>query len=85
MSPGSIAVMAPFVSGALRFSLQTALETYGIQLTTHRPSRPLEAEPAARTLFTLAKLAHPHWGLLPPAPDVSQALAIAMPVSTPCA
>jgi hypothetical protein len=77
--PGSIAVMAPFVSDALRFSLQTALETYGIQLTTHRPSRPLEAEPAARTLFTLAKLAHPHWGLLPPAPDVSQALAVAMP------
>ncbi len=79
VAPGSIAVMAPFVSDALRFSLQTALETYGIQLTTHRPSRPLEAEPAARTLFTLAKLAHPHWGLLPPAPDVSQALAIAMP------
>ncbi|MFN8467625.1 MAG: AAA family ATPase [Caldilineaceae bacterium] len=79
IAPGSIAVMAPFVSDALRFSLQTALEEYGIQLTTHRPSRPLEAEPAARTLFTLAKLAHPHWGLLPPAPDVSQALAIAMP------
>jgi hypothetical protein len=79
IAPGSIAVMAPFVSDALRFSLQTALEEYGIELTTHRPSRPLEAEPAARTLFTLAKLAHPHWGLLPPAPDVSQALAIAMP------
>ncbi len=79
VAPGSIAVMAPFVSDALRFSLQTALEAYGIELTTHRPSRPLEAEPAARTLFALAKLAHPHWGLLPPAPDVSQALAIAMP------
>ncbi len=77
--PGNITVMAPFVSDALRFSLQTALEEYNIQLTTHRPSRPLEAEPSARTLFTLAKLAHPHWGLLPPAPDVSQALAVAMP------
>jgi hypothetical protein len=79
IAPGNIAVMAPFVSDALRFSLQTALEAYNIQLTTHRPSRPLEDEPAARTLFTLAKLAHPHWGLLPPPPDVSQALAKAMP------
>ncbi len=79
VAPGSIAVMAPFVSDALRFSLQTALEQYGIQLATHRPSRPIEAEPAARTLFTLAKLAHPHWGLLPPPADVSQALAVAMP------
>jgi hypothetical protein len=78
IAPGSIAVMAPFVSDALRFSLQTALEQYGIQLTTHRPSRPLENEPAARTLFTLAKLAHPHWGLLPPPADVSQALAKAI-------
>jgi hypothetical protein len=77
--PGEIAVMAPFVSDALRFSLQTALAEYNIQLATHRPSRPIEAEPAARTLFTLAKLAHPHWGLLPPPADVSQALSVAMP------
>lgn len=79
VNPGEIAVMSPFVSDALRFSLQTALAEYQIQLATHRPSRPLEAEPAARTLFTLAKLAHPHWGLLPPAADVSQALTVAMP------
>jgi hypothetical protein len=79
VKPGEIAIMAPFVSDALRFSLQTALEEYGIQLATHRPSRPIEAEPAARTLFVLAKLAHPHWGLLPPPADVSQALAVAMP------
>jgi hypothetical protein len=79
VKPGEIAVMAPFVSDALRFSLQTALEGYHLNLATHRPSRPIEAEPAARTLFTLAKLAHPHWGLLPPPADVSQALSVAMP------
>lgn len=79
VKPGDIAVMAPFVSDALRFSLQTALEAYQINLATHRPSRPIEAEPAARTLFALAKLAHPHWGLLPPPADVSQALSMAMP------
>lgn len=83
VKPGEIAVMAPFVSDALRFSLQTALEQYQIRLATHRPSRPIEAEPAARTLFTLAKLAHPQWHLLPPAPDVSHALAIAIPQLDP--
>ena len=65
--PGEIVILAPFVSDALRFSLQTTLERYGIALATHRPSRPLEAEPAARTLLTLARLAHPLWGM-PPAP-----------------
>src|SRR5690606_37032955 len=36
--PGEIAVLAPFVSDALRFSLQTGLNEAGIELTTHRPS-----------------------------------------------
>lgn len=74
-----IAVMSPFVSDALRFSLQTALEARGIALATHRPSRALEAEPATRTMLTLAKLAHPHWGILPAGADVAQMLAHSIP------
>ncbi len=74
--PGEIVVLAPFVSDALRFTLESALAEHGIALATHRPSRGLAAEPAARTLLTLAKLAHPHWGL-PPAPtDVTQMLTV---------
>ena len=42
---GEIAVLAPFVSDALRFSLQTALQENGIAMTTHRPSRALQVEP----------------------------------------
>ncbi len=76
--PGEIAILAPFVSDALRFSLQRALERYGIALATHRPSRPLEAEPAARTLLTLARLAHPFWGMAPAPADVSLALTVAV-------
>jgi len=78
IAPGEIAILAPFVSDALRFSLQTALHRYGIALTTHRPSRPLEAEPAARTLLTLARLAHPLWGMAPAAADVTLALTVAI-------
>ena len=78
VAPGEIAILAPFVSDALRFSLQTTLERYGIALATHRPSRPLEAEPAARTLLTLARLAHPLWGMAPAPADVTLALTVAI-------
>lgn len=78
VAPGEIAVLAPFVSDALRFSLQSALERYHIALATHRPSRALQDEPAARTLLTLARLAHPFWGMAPAAPDVTLALTVAI-------
>jgi hypothetical protein len=74
--PGEIAVLAPFVSDALRFSLQSRFAEVGIASTTHRPSRALDAEPAARTLLTLAKLAHPHWGMRPALADVTLALTL---------
>jgi hypothetical protein len=61
--PGEIAVLSPFISDSLRFSLQSHLETYGIALTTHRPGRELRIEPAVRCLVTLAKLAYPQWNL----------------------
>lgn len=78
VAPGEIAVLAPFVSDALRFSLQSALERYRIALTTHRPSRALQDEPATRTLLTLARLAHPFWGMAPAATDVTLALTVAI-------
>lgn len=59
--PGEIAVLAPFISDALRFSLAHRLENLNIQTRTHRPSRSLREEPITHCLFTLAKLAHPQW------------------------
>jgi len=70
---GEIAVLAPFLSDSLRFSLIERLESYDIKVRTHRPSRALREEAAARCLLTLAKLAHPDWQRLPPAADVAQA------------
>ena len=75
---GQIAIVAPFLSDALRFSLQTGLSDLGIPSTTHRPSRPLQDEPASRCLLTLAALAHPDWGIRPPQPDVVQALLLSI-------
>ncbi|MCB0109598.1 MAG: hypothetical protein KDE53_26935 [Caldilineaceae bacterium] len=76
VSPGEIAILAPFVSDAMRFSLQSRFAEVGIATTTHRPSRALDDEPAARTLLTLAKLAHPHWGMRPAATDVTLTLTL---------
>lgn len=74
LPPGEIAVLAPFLSDALRFSLRERLAGYGIPATSHRPSRALRDEPAAQCLLTLARLAHPGWGLRPAKADLAYAL-----------
>ena len=76
--PNEIVILAPFLSDALRFGLVDGLERRGIPLRTHRPSRALRDEPAARTLLTLARLAHPQWGLPPTDFDVVLALMAAV-------
>lgn len=72
--PGEIAVLAPFLSDALRFSLTNRLERLGIPTRSHRPSRALREEPATHCLLTLAALAHPEWGIVPTRFDVAHAL-----------
>jgi hypothetical protein len=59
--PENIAVLSPFLSDTLRFSLNYACEQRGIPVRSHRPSRALRDEPATRSLLTLMRLAHPHW------------------------
>ena len=76
--PSQVVVLAPVMSDALRFSLLRALEARGIPAKSHRPSRPLEAEPATHSLITLAQLAHPHWGIRPATADVTLALTLAV-------
>ncbi len=63
--PGDIAILAPFMSDALRFSISTSLEKLNIPSRSHRPSRSLQGEPATNCLLTIARLAHPHWALYP--------------------
>jgi hypothetical protein len=77
-TPSQIALLAPFLSDALRFSLTEQLKRYNIPVRSHRPSRELRDEPATRCLLTLARLAHPHWQRPPPAADVAHALLQAL-------
>jgi hypothetical protein len=74
VSPGEIVVLAPFLPDALRFALQTRLTEHDVPHRSHRPSRALREEPAARTLLTLAKIAHPQWQMFPSKFDVAYAL-----------
>ncbi len=74
LPPREIVVLAPYLSDALRFSLMNRLQAAGVPVQSHRPSRALVEEPAARSLLTLAAIAHPDWGLVPPVFDVAYAL-----------
>jgi len=74
VKPGEIAVLAPFMSDALRFSLSERLGRVGIPSRSHRPSRALREEPAVQCLLTLAALAHPEWGIRPAKFDLAYAL-----------
>lgn len=76
--PGEIVVISPYLSDALRFSLMNRLETLGIPVRSHRPSRALREEPASLCLLTLAQIAHPEWGMRPTAYDVAYALITAI-------
>ncbi len=72
--PKEIVILSAFLPDALRFSLQTRLNEQGIANRSYRPSRALREEPAARTLLTFAKLAHPQWNSTPDKFDVAFAL-----------
>ncbi len=76
--PGEIAILAPYVSDSLRFTLSEKLSQFNIPVRTHRPSRQLREEPAIRCLLTLAKLAHPDWCRPPHVTDVAHALALSI-------
>jgi len=72
--PGQIAVLSPFLSDSLRFSLMNRLEELNIPSRSHRPSRSLRDEPAARCLLTWAKIAHPDWQIKPDPEEFRSAL-----------
>ncbi|MCY4020552.1 MAG: hypothetical protein OXG39_14170 [Chloroflexi bacterium] len=78
VSPQKIVVMAPFMSDVLRFALVEGLTARDIRARSHRPSRALRDEPAARALLTFARLAHPGWQMTPAEFDVAFAVMTAI-------
>ncbi len=78
VAPGEIAILTPYLSDSLRFSLINRLEALGVAVHSHRPSRSLRDEPAALCLMTLARLAHPAWKLPVSRQDLRYALMSAI-------
>jgi hypothetical protein len=72
--PKEIAVLSPFLSDSLRFSIINRLDIMHIPVRSHRPSRSLRDEPATLCLLTLASIAHPEWGFNPAKSDVAHTL-----------
>ena len=71
-------MLAPFLTGALRFSLTQELQARDVPVRSHRPSRTLREEPATQCLLTIAALCHPGWGIVPAKSDVAHALMLAI-------
>lgn len=78
-----IVVMAPYLGDSLRFALASRLEEAGVATVSHRPSRAVRDEPAARAVLTLMALAHPEWNMPPPVPDVADLLQQVIPELDP--
>jgi hypothetical protein len=77
-STDEIVVLAPYMTDALRFSLSDHLLQRGVSVRSHRPSRALREESAARCLLTLASMAHSQWQSAPLTIDVAIALVVAI-------
>jgi hypothetical protein len=74
-----IVVLTPFLSDSLRFAITERFANRGIPFATFRPSRSLQDEPTVKAMLTLAKLAHPKWGLKPTRHDLRYALLQIIP------
>jgi hypothetical protein len=69
-----IAIVSPYLSDSVRFLLGRKLDERGIQWIAFRPSRQIRQEAAARSLLTLAAIAHPGWKQQPTPEDVGRML-----------
>jgi hypothetical protein len=74
VSPREIVILAPFLGDALRFTLFNRFDNAGVPYVSHRPSRAIRDEPAARAILTLMKLTYEGWEVPPPRQDISQML-----------
>lgn len=78
-APEEIAVLSPYLSDALNFSLSASLTDSGIPHRSSRPSRMYIDDPRVRALFTFAKMAHPQWQLQISFHEMRNALMVVLP------
>lgn len=73
VSPTEVAIIAPYLDGALCYTLTQSLRKEGLPYLLHRRrSRPRD-EPLVRAWTTWLVLAHPAWNIVPVSFDVAEA------------
>jgi ribosomal protein S27AE len=77
-TPAEIAIIAPYLDGALRYGLAQGLAAAGVPHRLLRRRSSPRDDPLVRAWLTLVMLAHPHWGISPSQYDVAEALTMAV-------
>ncbi|MGH2537484.1 MAG: UvrD-helicase domain-containing protein [Candidatus Promineifilaceae bacterium] len=78
LAPRDIAIIAPYLDGALLFTLGRALRGAGLPYTLLRRRATPRDEPRVRAWLTWLALAQPGWGHSPAPYDVAEALSLSV-------
>ncbi len=76
--PADIAIITPYLDGALRYLLGNALKEAGLPYRELRRRSSPRDEPRVRAWLTWLALAHPDWDVHPSAYDVAEALTLTL-------
>lgn len=78
LRPSDIAIITPYLDGALQYMLANALKEAGLPYRQLRRRFSPRDEPRVRTWLTWLALAHPAWGIRPSTYDVAEALTLSI-------
>ncbi len=78
VAPRDIAIVVPYMDGALRYMLTRALAEAGLPYRLLRRRTSPREEPRVRAWLTWLALAHPDWGVHPAPYDVAEALTLSI-------
>lgn len=76
VAPADIAIVTPYLDGALRYTLTQALKDHAIPYRLLRRRTSPREEPRVRAWLTWLALAHPDWGVVPTPFEVAEALTL---------
>ena len=83
IAPRDIAIVVPYMDGALRYMLTQALSEAGLPYRLLRRRTSPREEPRVRAWLTWLALAHPDWGVHPAPYDVAEALTLSIQTLDP--
>ena len=78
IAPGDIAIIAPYLDGALRYMLTQAFQSAGLPYRFLRRRSTPRDEPRVRAWLTWLALAHPDWAWRPTSYDTAEALTLSV-------